>query len=249
MESATDRPVVVGYDGRMQSRDALALTRLLASGWNTRALAVWVTERDKPYSSTERERLRERIGAGRRLKASAAELLSGVREWELSVQPASTAARGLHDVASEQRAVWLVVGSSHLGPLGHVLVGSTAIHLLVDAPCPIAVAPRGWGRSAPAGLKRLGVGLDGCPDCEGALAEAQDLADRLGAGLEPLRVADQRRAADELAEASHDLDLLVVGCRTCAGVLGHPLHSVSRRLIRQAACPVVVVPQISQAAG
>lgn len=47
-----------------------------------------------------------------------------------------------------------------------------------------------------------------------------------------------------LAEASENLDLLVVGCRKTGGVAGHPtLTSVSRRLMATAACPLVIVPE------
>jgi nucleotide-binding universal stress UspA family protein len=242
-EATAGATVVVGYEGRPQSRDALALARLLGSGWNASVLALWVPESDEPYSSTEPARRRVRIDAGRALRVSAGELMTGGQEWDFSIQPASAPARGLHDVAAEQGASAIVVGSSHLGPLGRVLVGSTAARLLIHAPCPVAVAPRGWADPSRPGPARVGVGLDGCPDCEVALSEAQALADGLGAGLVKVTVADPKHAADELAEASQDLDLLVVGCRACSGVVGHPLRSVSRRLIRTSACPLIVVPQ------
>jgi nucleotide-binding universal stress UspA family protein len=77
----------------------------------------------------------------------------------------------------------------------------------------------------------------------GALAEARALAGSLAADLVELTVEEPKRAAEALAAASADLDLLVVGCRTCSSVLGHPLRSVSRRLMRTAVCPLLVVPQ------
>jgi len=245
-EAIAETTVVVGYEGRPQSRDALALARLLGSGWNASVLALWVPETDEPYSSTEPARRRVRINAGRELRASAAELLTGGPDWDFSIQPASAPARGLHDVAAALGASAIVVGSIHLGPLGRVLVGSTAARLLIEAPCPVAVAPRGWADASPPRPARVGVGLDGCADCEVALSEAQALAEGLGASLVTLTVADPKHAADELAEASQDLDLLVVGCRICSGVAGHPLRSVSRRLIRTSACALIVVPQSVQ---
>jgi nucleotide-binding universal stress UspA family protein len=236
-------PVVTGFDGRPQSRDALALAALLGSAWDERVLAIWVPERDQPYAATEPGRRRTQITAARRLRVAAAEVLGGLPDWDFALQPATAPARGLHDVAAEQRAAAVVVGSSHLGPVGRVVVGSSAARLLAGAPCPVAVAPRGWADIDRPPPTRLGVGLDGCPDCEAALAQAQGLGDALGADLVPLTVADGRHAAEELAEASHGLDLLVVGCRVCSGVVGHPLRSVSRRLIQTAACPLLVVPQ------
>ena len=271
--------VVAGYEGRPRSRDGIALARLLGSAWDARVLAVWVPDRDERYSVTDHRLRRARIQASQLLRESAAELLSGFPDWDLTLQPASTPARGLHDVAAEQQASALVVGSSHLGPVGRVVVGSTAARLLAQAPCPVAIAPRGWSESERSRPTRLGVGLDGCADCESALGEARRLADRLGVDLVGLGVAETGRrfdrqkakridsqldlasasgaqavrleghTAEALAAASHDLDLLVVGCRACSGVVGHPLRSVSRRLIRTSRCPLLIVPQGSVVPG
>ena len=266
------RTVVAGFEGRPQSRDGVALARLLGSAWDARVLAVWVPERDQPYSVRDHQMQRDRIEAGQVLRESVAELLADVADWDLAVEPASAPARGLRNVAAEQQAGAVVVGSSHLGPIGRVVIGSTASRLLVDAPCPVAVAPRGWAvseRSLPA---KLGVGLDGCADCEAALGQAQVLAGQLGMSLLALGAVENGRQAkgsfaerleaqldlaaaagaervllrgppaEALAAASHDLDFLVVGCRAFAGPIGHPLGSVSRRLIRKSSCPLLVVP-------
>jgi nucleotide-binding universal stress UspA family protein len=235
--------IVCGYEGRPQSRDALALAGLLGGAWDAQVLGVWVPERDERFSGSEKRQVRARIAATRGLKADAAELLDGIVEWDLTMQAASAPARGLHDVAVEQRASAVVVGSSHLGPVGRTVIGSTAARLLAGARWPIAVAPRGWAARGRSNPTRIGVGQDGCADCVAALAEARALSDSLAADLVELTVEEPDRAAEALAAASADLDLLVVGCRTCSGVLGHPLRSVSRRLMRTAVCPLLVVPQ------
>ncbi len=235
--------IVCGYEGRPQSYDALALAGLLGAARDASVMAVWVPERDEPFSGAEKNQLRARIAASRDLKTGAAKLLDGVVDWDLAVQPASAPSRGLHDVAVEQEASAVVVGSSHLGPVGRAVLGSTAARLLVDAPWPVAVAPRGWAERGRVRAARIGVGQDGCADCVGALAEARALAESLAAELVELTVKEPNRAAEALAAASADLDLLVVGCRTCSGVLGRPLRSVSRRLMRTAVCPLLVVPQ------
>jgi nucleotide-binding universal stress UspA family protein len=49
-------------------------------------------------------------------------------------------------------------------------------------------------------------------------------------------------AATELAAASAELDLLVLGSRGYGSVRSPLLGSVSRALVRSGACPVVVVP-------
>ena len=50
-------------------------------------------------------------------------------------------------------------------------------------------------------------------------------------------------AAAELAAASAEVDLLVVGSRGYGPVRRVLLGSVSRELVRSAACPVVVLPR------
>jgi nucleotide-binding universal stress UspA family protein len=257
-------PVVVGYEGRPQSEDALELARLLAGAWAEDVLAVWVPDRDERYSTSTHEALRERIRTGQQLRAAAGEVLAGGPDWELTTQPALWPADGLAAVAVEQHARALVVGSSHLGPIGRVVLGSTAARLITQAPCPIALAPRGWAANG-ARATTVGIALDGCEDCEQALTEAVPLCEQLGArlvalsviangdeqpdaqlaraaaaGAEHLRLEGQ--AANTLAAVSHDLDLLIVGCRASAGVLGRPLRSVSRRLLQTSACPLLVVP-------
>jgi nucleotide-binding universal stress UspA family protein len=272
--------VVVGYEGRAQSRDALALARLLASVWDARVVATWVTEPSEPYSTETRKWQRSLREEAIRLRADARDLLDGTPEWDLRAYPAINASHGLHEVASEESARALVVGSSHLGPIGRVAIGSTAARLLIDSPCPIAVAPSGWAERNSTGGVTLGVGLDGCEECDGALAQARLLADGLGARLVALAVtphpaplgSNRKRAraraaelvgaqlergelghaermvlggtpATALASASRELDLLVVGCRSCAGIAGRMLRSVPRRLTRSAACPLLVVPE------
>jgi nucleotide-binding universal stress UspA family protein len=259
-------PIVTGFEGRPQSEDALELGRLLGTAWAAPLLAVWVPDPDEPFSTSTHEALRGRIQRTQTLRAAAARVLEGGPDWELTAQPALWPATGLSAVAREEDARALVVGSSHLGPIGRVVLGSTAAQLLRTAPCPIAVAPRGWAAGRSERTATVGVALDGCEDCELALDLAAPLSTDLGAHLVALSVAqngddhpsDQlARAAhggaerlllegdpaDTLAAVSQELDLLVVGCRVCAGVLGRPLRSVSRRLLQTAACPLLVVPQ------
>jgi nucleotide-binding universal stress UspA family protein len=275
--------VVVGYEGRAQSQDALALAGLLASIWDARVMATWVDEQYEPYSTETRAWQRAHRERALELKAAAGGVLRAVPEWDLRAIQAKGAARGLHDVAKEESARALVVGSSHLGQIGQVAIGSTASRLLVDSPCPIAVAPAGWAASwadrRDTGPPTLAVGLDGCEECDGALAHARLLADGLHARLMALAVAphpappgsnreraraqaaelvdaqlergDERSTervvlggapAAALAAASREVDLLVVGCRSSGGMVGHLLRNVPRRLTRVAACPLFVVP-------
>jgi nucleotide-binding universal stress UspA family protein len=77
---------------------------------------------------------------------------------------------------------------------------------------------------------------------KGATAERLEAQLDLAAASGAERVLLGGPPAEALATASDDLDFLVVGCRAFAGPIGHPLRSVSRRLIRTSSCPLLVVP-------
>src|ERR1051326_2744527 len=47
-------------------------------------------------------------------------------------------------VAEDEDVDLIVVGSPHRGAIGRALIGSVADNLLHGAPCPVAVAPRGY---------------------------------------------------------------------------------------------------------
>lgn len=81
--------------------------------------------------------------------------------------------------------------------------------------------------------------------CEQLLDDARRRISALG-GLEPH--AAFGHPADELAVYSASLDLLVIGSRGY-GPLGRLVHgSVSRQLIRQARCPLLILPRSARVA-
>lgn len=89
-------------------------------------------------------------------RAWAAERASGM-QVEFVTVPARSVARALVQVAVESDATALVLGSSSDGGLGHVVVGSTADHLLHSSRVPVAVAPRGYRAAAVPGAGPLDV--------------------------------------------------------------------------------------------
>ena len=217
---------------------------------------------------------RERIGELRRVVATTLEASGDSLDVELCDFPASSPPRGLHDLAAAERASAIVVGSTHRGPLGRVTIGTTSSRLLVKAPCPVAVAPHGLHARERTTIESVAVAVDGCSACEGALQEAISLAASLGARLMAITVVPSRARSDigveervdamlersgadgierrrfeggpaaELTRASPGLDLLMMGCRTSGGLLGHPtVGSVSRDLMRNSTAPVLVVPE------
>jgi nucleotide-binding universal stress UspA family protein len=280
----------VGYDGRAQGRDALALGALLATALGA-PLVVATTHASQAIASavpadasrSEAERIAE---AG--LDELPAEL-----ESEACVVAASSPARGLHDCADERRAALVVVGSSHRGALGRVLAGTAASQLLSGSPCAVAVAPRGLSERAPLTLRCIGVGFDDGAESWNALQQAAALAAATGAAVRvihavpplvtslmapavPTEAEHERERQGQLAteravaslpeaasaearlvfgnpvlvldlEARDDLDLLLLGSRGFGPVRSVLLGSVSAELVRQAPCPLLVVPRSAEA--
>lgn len=138
------------------------------------------------YLDTERGR--DALALGR--------ILAKARGAELDV---ATAAEGeeLATLARERGADLVVLGSTHRGPLGRVVPGTTMEHLLGGAPCAVAVAPPGFaartdgasvwqpldGDPEDVGMRVVGVGYDGSPAAGGALELATELAAANGAAL------------------------------------------------------------------
>ena len=102
----------------------------------------------------------------------------------------SVPAHALQRVAERERDL-VVVGSSHHGPLGHVLLGDVAASALHHAPCAIAVAPRGYAAHDGA-VRTIGVGFDGGEESQAALKLAAGLAKKLGAEIAILYVLATR---------------------------------------------------------
>ena len=83
----------------------------------------------------------------------------------------------LHALAEELGASAIVVGSTHHGDAGRVMMGDVAAGLLHGSTCPVVVAPRGY---TGAELHRIGVAFDGSPESHAALSAAAGLAARTG---------------------------------------------------------------------
>jgi len=76
--------------------------------------------------------------------------------------------------------------------------------------------------------------------------EALAAVDADATGVEIVRHTVLGNAGHVLAESSHDADLLVVGSRGLGGISGALLGSVSRHLVRHAACPLVILrPEVA----
>lgn len=177
--------VIVGVDGRPNGRDAIALaTRLLADGGKL-TLANIHGGATNPTHASAPERLTEETDPSRALLER--ERAEADVQAELVGYAASSPGRGLHNLAEEQGADLLVVGSCSRGPVGRVLLGDDTRGSLNGAPCAVAVATRGYAEH-PVPIATIGVGYDGSPESEIALSKAREVAERYRAVVRALEV-------------------------------------------------------------
>ena len=184
-------PIVVGIEHSDRSRDALALARTLARAVGSRLILVAVY----PVAG------RSAVMPPRAFVAARAEEAEAALEWvarPLAGVSASSRAvactsvtRGLKDVAAEEGALAIVVGPSHRGVLGQVVPGSVGERLLHSAPCPVAVAPKGyWSDPAMGRIRRIGLGFVATPEADEALCAAIGIAVRTGAPIRAVSVVE-----------------------------------------------------------
>jgi nucleotide-binding universal stress UspA family protein len=190
--------VIVGLDGRQGGRDAIALTKELASERATVTLA-------HVYGGSTIGVRPPAMAMPLQLKASEqllrrARIEAGMPTNDVAVHESSVG-RGLHQAAQEQGADLLVIGSCHRGRLGRTVLGSDVLSTLREAPCAVAIAPRGYATTAHR-LSVLGVGSDGSPESDMALSAARALAARFDSTIKAMSVIPLQLVP--YGEAVHD---------------------------------------------
>lgn len=163
--------VMVGFDGSESSHDALALALRLLDPDGGELLLVHVEQR-RAFRARRR-------AAQHAFPEWRAAVPPAVRRRELA-RSASSAARGLTELAEAEHADLIVLGS-HRGPELRITPGTIALRLLQGAPCALALAPK--GSRDPDRFHHLGVAYDGAAESRDALAVAYALADRDGAAV------------------------------------------------------------------
>jgi nucleotide-binding universal stress UspA family protein len=185
LDAPSYNKLIAGYDGSDHAVDGLALAEHLSDVTGAELLVVAVVSHEFPYvpGTPDREEA---------LRSQAKDMLVDA-VWESDrvharVVAARSPAQGLHELAESEKADALVVGSSHRGPVGRVLAGSTSERLLHGAPCPVAVAPAGYQERRERGLRVVACAFDGSDEAHLAVQHAVYLARRAGAGLRLLAV-------------------------------------------------------------
>jgi nucleotide-binding universal stress UspA family protein len=183
--------IVVGCDGSPQGRDAVALGAAIASvtGARLSLVGVFPTSLFPITGVTDRKTLRSE--ATRRLQRDRDHLAPGA-----FIRPVadSSVPRALRHYAERWHADLVVIGSSPSAAPGHVSIGRRGRQLLYDAPFALALAARGLHVRGPQ-LQTVGVGDDGGPEAQAALALGAQLARAGGSRLLVRRVVEDRAPA------------------------------------------------------
>jgi nucleotide-binding universal stress UspA family protein len=198
--------IAVGSDGRPGSEDAVALGAAIASATGARLSLMGAF----PPSFLPVEGVTDR----KTLRAEVTRTLRGQRDRlapDASIHTIvdGSPARALRHFAQRSHADLVIVGSHHASTPGHAAIGRTGRQLLYDAPFSLAVAVRGSNEHG-TDLRTVGVGYDGGPEAEVALAVAAELATAAHAKLVVRRVIEDRvpvlsgEAWIALADWSHE---------------------------------------------
>lgn len=183
-----DPTIVVAFDGSEESCDGLALARELAALERASVVAVDVLQ-DLPAlvvaDRGEQREVRARIAD---IEARIAQLPPADVPLEVMPVRGASLAHAVHQVAESTEADAIVVGPTHLGPLGRALLGPSSDAALAGAPCAVASPPRGYGARERRPVHEVGVALDGSPESRVALDAARALADLAGARLTAIHV-------------------------------------------------------------
>lgn len=179
--------IIIGVEDHDGGKDAIKLAgRLAGAGANLTLVSVYPDATsiwggsNRIYQAVELQHAQDVLA---RLRQT-----TGVHAKLLPVA-ASSPGRGLHMAAEQENADLLVLGSSRRGLIGQVLVGHDTRDALNGAPCPVVIAPAGYARNG-GPIRRIGVGYNGSPESEHALAVARSLATGLDAELAAMEAVE-----------------------------------------------------------
>jgi nucleotide-binding universal stress UspA family protein len=229
--------VIIGADDAETGRNALALAQQLAAPRGQVTLAyVQVGAPPPDPDSAAMSLVADRHPVVEALRSLRDE--SHLDARVVVVETVSVAA-GLHELALRHGADLLVIGASRRELADRTLVRDDTRALLKNPPCPVAVAPLGYGLRPPT-LDRVGAAYDGSPESERAVAIARQLAARRGgrasafeAVPEPLYVHDawdpQPEIDERVAQARRRIATLGdIEARAAAAADGDPVAALAR---------------------
>lgn len=229
--------ILIGYDGSDEARDAVAFGASLAASCGAELALAGCFPLDAETDALLWASLQERGDAlFKPVLADLGELCSETRALT------GDASQALARAARELNADAIVVGSSHRGHLGRVLIGSTAGALVHEAATPVIVAPRAWRFRGRQPLHELLVADDGSSEARAAGALAEEIAGATDANVRALRITSEGDPAVALVARAEGVDLMFLGSRGYGRMLGTLLGSVATHMIRAMPCPLLIVP-------
>jgi nucleotide-binding universal stress UspA family protein len=284
--------IIVGVDESQGSSDAIALASSLAGITGSSLMLANVFPYDLRPSRAANRAFEEYLRGDSQELLERRRTTLGDETVEVAAIANVSPPHGLQELAEQENAGLIVVGSTHSGPAGRVFPGSTAERLLHGSPCPVAVAPNDYAQRSSDELAVIGCGYDASLSAGHALETAHRIAVATGARLRVIRgfrplafdippdsvlmgglasyndtlherstrelesaiakidaepgIEAQFTIGDPgqiLAEASEQLDLMVLGSRGYGPMHAVMVGGVAGRLLREAACPVIVVPR------
>jgi nucleotide-binding universal stress UspA family protein len=217
------RKIVVGFDDSDQGSDALRLAEAMRTATGARLVVASVDEIEPLWGDALHWRQARREYYETIFTRARAEL--GHDEFE-RVSSAGSVPAALTHIAEVEGADLIVLGSSHRGETGRVLLGSVGARVTEGARCAVAIAPRGYGDRGHPPIELIGVGYDGRDEARAALPLAVSVARHCRARirliavapviekLEPMKIAktapgyaryEHRHLAAELAVAAQEI--------------------------------------------
>lgn len=181
--------LLVGVDGRDGGRDAAALARVLTSGDPESSVVAVMNIYTGPFPMEYALLEGDDENEAEPTLQNAREILDDVEVETRAFGGGSTAAI-FSTLAEREEFDAIVVGSSHWGPVGQVLIGSTTKSLLNGASCEVFVAPKGYSQEGASDFRTIAVGYDGTPESKAALRRAEDLARPSNAMIKVMTVVE-----------------------------------------------------------
>ncbi len=188
--------VIVGFDGTDTGHDGLALSMGLAKAFGSHVVVAYVY--DEELSASSREAAAELAAHAEAILAGARERVSQVLEVEFRGLAARSPAHGLHDLALREGADLIVIGSRRLGPWTREALGGVSENVSRAAPCPVAVAPRGYRNDGGFVPQTIGVGWIPTDEGNHALEVACGIALATGGSVEVVTTTSAIRTVEEL---------------------------------------------------
>lgn len=184
--------IAVGVDGHPEGRDAVTLGAAISRLIGGELLLVAVHPGPLVVLPPELD--------WKSVHAQAQAMLAEARDAiapdaRIAVETDLSVPRALHRVCKREHRGLLIVGSSREAAQGQVRIGGSTRQLLSHSECALAVAPRGLHERRDLSLAAIGVGYDGEPESQAALALGCAIAAAVGAELHVCAVVDDRPPA------------------------------------------------------